>query len=642
MVNGALSWWSSACRAFISVGLVLSCLTLSPFVASAQPSTPTDEEQVVHDYIVERYSSDDVVHSFRTFTDEYFDCIDFYKYPDVKRAIAAGIEVPKPTSVAKIPATIESDPAAFVGQPDQDGNSRSCPSGTVAIQRITPELIKQAGGLELFKAAAQHKGIYADAANAVTKSNGNPMVDITTAVLPRVYLPPPVYVHVQANSVMSDNINGGGGVFSSPSIVGLLGSNIDHSVAQFWLASDANGTATVEAGLLWDKTLFGSNGQTPHLFVFSTTDSYVSTGCWNGISPTPHTCVNFIPSGAAYYPGAPLTPYVEYIVTASNISSGAAAGWHIYVGRGSSDFVDIGYYPAADYATNNPTFVTKSKLFYTGGEVADNNLLFEVPMGPWGGGAPAGQGGWVRNYVAYSSVGDACSGSYSSSCWSYPVPEYPDLYEGNRTTNGLPDWLNWLYFANAPRRFDAGNYDYQFSPVGDWAPSKYKGECPGAWPIMGISRYTSGTTSHAVKCASAALQKSGASHNQTSCNRRQILQLENRGYSGTGDWDPNNFKTECHMNEFVQGISQTTAGELDGILCCPVTPTTINLHTNCETVLVPDNDATHRDWDLGYYKGRCSMSSTGAFKYVVGVSTPPAWGGPPPPQGAHAILCCGP
>jgi hypothetical protein len=172
------------------------------------------------------------------------------------------------------------------------------------------------------------------------------------------------------------------------------------------------------------------------------------------------------------------------------------------------------------------------------------------------------------------------------------------------------------------------DFGLNWSPVGDWNPGSYKGECPYGQPIVGVSRSVSALESHGVECSQSALTTSG------SCYLRALGSNDNRGTNDGGwDWDPGSYKDECASGEYVQGVSQTQSGVLDGVLCCPGNV----LHVACDTqVFYNDDSATVQgtDWDFGSYKGQCPYG-----QYVAGISSP-AFTSVGALGAAHAVLCC--
>ena len=105
--------------------------TNGPANPATLPAGATDaaiEAARVQTFLDSRYKASDVTHSFRTQLGDTIDCIDFFAQPGVRSLAASGTPIQKlPPSVARPPGT---DPL-FDGKPDQNGNLRQCPEGTV-------------------------------------------------------------------------------------------------------------------------------------------------------------------------------------------------------------------------------------------------------------------------------------------------------------------------------------------------------------------------------------------------------------------------------------------------------------------------------------------------------------------------------
>jgi hypothetical protein len=205
---------------------------------------------------------------------------------------------------------------------------------------------------------------------------------------------------------------------------------------------------------------------------------------------------------------------------------------------------------------------------------------------------------------------------------------------------GSDDYLvqmNWVNPDNAGSigyglPFWEQNFGWSDSPIGDWAPGSYKAQCASGQPVTGISSDVSETFVNSVLCGS---DRTGGVWPdfpvRPGCYGLSFDPGNNMIANPEGDWDFGNYKAECNTNEFVAGVSQTTSGQIDGIMCCPGTVT----HKACAAEVFYGRNSPHfasPDWDSGYYKGQCADG-----KYVAGVSsTADGWGS------AHALLCCSP
>jgi hypothetical protein len=250
--------------------------------------------------------------------------------------------------------------------------------------------------------------------------------------------------------------------------------------------------------------------------------------------------------------------------------------------------------------------------------------------------------GWWSSSSPHQQISDLCQNQVGA--------EYA-------TSSGAPanEFLNGHDFLIQPTRPNANNgycannsggpiwpgtnFGFSWSPVGDWSPGNLKGECESGQPLAGISTYDgqiipSGGPTHAVYCNSDFSKDSSKFAQSSSCHLVPFDGLDgvagdNRGDSDDGwDWDPGYYKGECAANEFVAGVSQSTKGLMNGLLCCPGSVT----HGGCITQFF--NSTLGVDWDYGMAKAQCQSSG----QYIAGVSViPPGYNDSGTP---NRILCC--
>lgn len=205
---------------------------------------------------------------------------------------------------------------------------------------------------------------------------------------------------------------------------------------------------------------------------------------------------------------------------------------------------------------------------------------------------------------------------------------------------------NWV---NAAGGYGANVYglpfwgrDYGFSGSGfdDWASSNYKAQCASGLALTGVSADPSEGHLHGALCGLPGTgdPKFYQRTNSTGCTPRAFNGGDNMG-TADPEWDFGYYKAECAANEYAAGVSQSTSGSVNGLLCCPAAvrhrACTI---TNAE-VFYGQDSASYRspDWDSGFYKGQCP-----AGQYVAGISrVPPSQSGQVN-GAAHALLCCSP
>lgn len=159
---------------------------------------------------------------------------------------------------------------------------------------------------------------------------------------------------------------------------------------------------------------------------------------------------------------------------------------------------------------------------------------------------------------------------------------------------------------------------------GDWDPGYYKATCGSGETVAGMSKDPADSYAHAVYCMKRT---------DSATSSVAVLAVpgdHQRGRHPAGnkaDWDPGYYKLECGTNEFVMGVSQSTAGKFHAIRCgSGITPGTAGYSVIKVDGGSPIND--WGDWDYGYYKASC-----GSDRNVVGVSVNPNTGR------VHAVLC---
>jgi hypothetical protein len=595
----------------------------------------------IQDYLDARYGSTDIRHRFRSRFGEAIDCIDFFAQPGVKALAAEGIvfdEIPK-ARVDDRPGNSDAPDFGAAGDPDEEGHARICPQGSVPMKRITAREIMSAGGLDAFRAAGNRPKL---PPSGSAKSADGARALPATACDTQFGIDYPGYAHVQQtyNDNNQNIFASGSGVLSIhvpffPSVP--TGATLR---AQLWMYSgfglNALGcscggtgqpacTQSVEAGWQLKSGL-------PFLFTYATNDGYAHS-CWGHYQdmctdPAPH----WVQVSTRYWPDMQL-PSSTLFGTQQEIPLSivymafAGGSWSIMTGGEV-----IGSF-ASKYFTGG--MQTRAQTFQAGGEVIDGTNSWVVPMGS--GAQPEtgfGQAAYVHDVKACKDSGTTCVAPAAVS----PVLTRPINYGISTTPAKKPgsSWANWFYYGNVPSVFWGTNYGYQWAPNGDWAVGDYKGECGltsgKAQPLIGLSAHTTGAhQAHAVECGSRTLTVS----NPTSCYARKIPP-NSQGTSE--DWDPGYYKASCGVNEFVLGVSQSSAGAFTGVLCCPASSGAT--HTNCTTqVLYNQNSSAYytnsgADWDAGYDKGQCPSG-----RYVAGVSALSSSS-----QGVlyapHAILCC--
>lgn len=119
-----------------------------------------------------------------------------------------------------------------------------------------------------------------------------------------------------------------------------------------------------------------------------------------------------------------------------------------------------------------------------------------------------------------------------------------------------------------------GNTDVRRSKhMPDWAPNYFKLECGANEFVLGVSENASNAQCqrnnnfHALRCAAATSALSN------DCHVRTFDLQDDRGKSDWADWDPNAFKGECGVNQYMAGVSvDPNTRRPHSMLCCNTQP----------------------------------------------------------------------
>ncbi len=196
-----------------------------------------------------------------------------------------------------------------------------------------------------------------------------------------------------------------------------------------------------------------------------------------------------------------------------------------------------------------------------------------------------------------------------------------------------------------PPTFWGQDYGFpQWSPIQsplppDWDPGSYKGECEFLGSnrvgqmVTGMSSFVAGNHQfHKILCSGANLDIVVPAQGGTACTTHAF---DSGGV--TFDWDVNYLKAQCPNNMYVKGVSQTTSGQANNVLCCPVFGAPLTISQNCTTEVFYGSDSAHYsgpEWDGGYTKGECLAGYVVAGVSMIRIADQGVPGAP------HALLCC--
>jgi hypothetical protein len=363
------------------------------------PDPAATEAALVQAYVDDFYKDTDIKHSFYTMFDERIDCIDFYAQRSVRQMIASGTPVvnpdfsklPPPPFVDQPPSAANvATPGTFDGQPDKNGNPRTCPPGTVPSSRPTLAEIAAAGGLAAYKQALEQRP-------SPQQSSQEYDCFLQTTQ------PPANSLNYEHAAGYQDVTNAGAS--SRTAVYAPFVQSGEHSVSQIWVETGncenwgqrgatnqcpgANGTDPVQS---LEAGWIAYPNTNPELFVFSTQDGYFQKNCWAGYGG------GCCPNGSDCWvaaTNAPMkvnqqlpvstqgsTPW-ELNINVWNGWNYGYPGWMVYINGAL-----LGWYPAGPSAGSSQMFhgqMQQSATYYqVGGEVVDlwtNNQHTGTAMG---------------------------------------------------------------------------------------------------------------------------------------------------------------------------------------------------------------------------------------------------------------------
>jgi hypothetical protein len=450
--------------------------------------TPIDISSI-QAYLDSFYTTADIRHSFTTKFGEQVDCIDFYAQRSVKGFLAQGVQITDQNWPTKIPGdsgptSYPTSPAAFDGAPDENGNARACPAGSVPSRRPTLEQVQSAGGVDAFLSAVSLAERHRPQAPESTQeydcyqyTTGGPSFDHATA-------------YQDFPSTVSGMLT-----FTPIYNPTLEFPTTEHSVSQIWMqtgtcefddarnvsyncttGSTGNAVQSVEAG--WIVGNGFSAG--PHLIVFTTQDGYHVDNCFaggfnenccplnkdGGFDTDGTDC--FVAFSTSNYevgqalsftpPGqTPTEMAIQVWNPGYNNPWGYLPGWYIYING-----VVIGGYPSGAFAGPGKTGQLQYSATYmqVGGEVFDEETNGTHTTTQMGSGKFFGSSGSPYGSAAYHRNVSYLQGeTYHSASLSY-VSDAPNAA-------GMCGWQASNWYGRSTT--------YAQGPGASWVPYFYYG-----------------------------------------------------------------------------------------------------------------------------------------------------------------------
>lgn len=190
------------------------------------------------------------------------------------------------------------------------------------------------------------------------------------------------------------------------------------------------------------------------------------------------------------------------------------------------------------------------------------------------------------------------------------------------TLDGMLDQLTSSVFYGDD---NTGRVGYE-----DWDVNNWKGNCAPNTETVGLSTSADkNARANSIACLSTYPSNATGQFK----NVRGLEKSDDRGYSRNGDWDPQYYKWECGLNEYVSGFSQSiySPNPLHKIRCAAGKFTNGGINS-CKTFLVTGRDdrgsTIGGNWDPNNNKGQCADG-----QIVFGVSVDMSYR-------PHKILCC--
>ncbi|HLK36544.1 MAG TPA: neprosin family prolyl endopeptidase [Polyangiaceae bacterium] len=433
----------------------------APAGSRAESTAAVDEavqDARIQKYIDSIYLRENVRYSFLTKFHESIDCVDSAAIPGQNAMPSEAVPQSLPSSAPQATETAVQGATERMaseelqelmintGRPDANGQPRKCPSGTVPMLRTMPERIKAVGGLDAYLGAVREKQM--------------PPVNASRFRTPDV-ADRTGYRHAVAGW-FNNTPNQGGAAWMS--IFDPTTALYGHSLAEVWVI-DSTYTQTVEVGWDVDNGIWGDSN--PHVFIYSTVDNYMTTGCFNNVAdPTSGLkCTQWWTNPNTPFVLGQTLPYgtvggsqveIEFAAVNFNGSGGIPANWWVYAqwAPPAQNPPPLGAYVSNPLqGLSGPTFTgtmkTQASTLQMGGEVSDPAQMFQGQMGS-GQCPPKGQNGYGVAAYAYN-------GGYWNPSFSYITSNFNEeitgtqcrpLYSLELLSRGTPSWNEmWFYYG---------------------------------------------------------------------------------------------------------------------------------------------------------------------------------------------------
>jgi Neprosin/Neprosin activation peptide len=365
-------------------------------------------------HLLDLYKGVEVRHSFVDNSGQIFDCIPIDQQPALKKSGKPLASPPKlPIGNSQTAAGNASLSFLHPECTDRFGHQMACPTGTVAVRRITLEEMSRFEDLEHFL----RKGPRSDR-KRVSQLFSPPDA-------PNAAEPPHEYAHAyqQVSSV-------GGHSFLNIWTPTVSGSQIFSLSQQWYVATGDAGLQTVEVGWQVFPQKYGHSN--PVLFTYWTADGYQKTGAYSNdagdfVQHSSDCPVGIALEQTSISGGAQAELELSFLLSDGN--------WWLFV-NGNDAAHAVGYYPVALYQ-NGPMTTGAQEIDYGGETVGTGSYP------PMGSGAFAVQGyqkaAYHRNISYFPPGGGVQNTTLDAS------QDWPDSY--TIAVQQSDDWGEYFFFG---------------------------------------------------------------------------------------------------------------------------------------------------------------------------------------------------
>lgn len=383
-------------------------LTLCGLPAAAQEREAPSAESLaeMQEWLANRYPPGALVTVVTSSLGNVFDCVSRAHQPALQRPDGTFRPIATPPA-APGNAT---QPKLSAGEAVATPETIVCPQGSVPMFHVELETLMRFGSLAAF--FAKHPG---DRPSQLTRAAGS------TAL------------HQYAKVTQTVANWGGDAVFNlwNP----FVARSNEFSLSQIGAARGSGSDfQTLESGWQDFEDLYNSN--LPKLFVYSTQDGYINTGCYNG------TCGDFVQVSATITPGIGWTVHssvggTQYIIQLRWQRDDTNDNWWLMYGT-----TWVGYYPGSLYdaagVRNEASFVVYQ------GEIINDAPAGHTNTDMGSGGFPAG--GWQQTAYTRTLRTISTSNTWQAAGTGVEFRTDADCYDVDLAFSA-GTWANYFYFG---------------------------------------------------------------------------------------------------------------------------------------------------------------------------------------------------